>query len=73
MNKVCYRRGYHYKKAFKLTTHSEILRLHSLGNSRRSITLQVQNSSDTVARTIIGTKEAGYPNSLDDDVTNQDL
>ena len=73
MNKVRYKRYYHYKEAVKLTAYRAVLRLHSLGNRRRSITLQVQNSSDTVVCTIIGTKEAGYPNSLDDDVTNQDL
>lgn len=51
----------------------EILRLHSLGNSQRSIALSVQSSRDTVAATLVAAKAAGISWPLDDDVTNLDL
>ena len=51
----------------------EILRLHDLGNSRRSIALETQSSRNTVAAVIIAAKAAGIYWPLDDDVTNQEL
>ena len=51
----------------------EILRLYSLGHSRRSISLQVQSSRDTVSATIDAAEAAGVSWPLGDDVTNQDL
>ena len=42
----------YYKEAVFLIDYREILRLHSLGNSRRSIAQQVQSSRDTVTSTI---------------------
>ena len=51
----------------------EILRLHSLGDSRRSIAQQVQSSRDTVESVITVAKAAGIFWPLDDDVTNQEL
>ncbi len=51
----------------------EILRLHSLGNSQRSIAPQVQSSRDTVADTIKAAKKAGVSWPLEDDVSNEML
>lgn len=51
----------------------EILRLDSLGKSRRSIALNVQSSRDTVASTLAVAKAAGVSWPLDDDATNEDL
>lgn len=51
----------------------EILRLHSLGTSYRSIAQQVHSSRDTVASTITVAKAAGIPLPLDDNVTNQEI
>lgn len=49
----------YYREAVLLIDYREILRLHSLGNSRRSIAQQVQSSRDTVASTITVTNAAG--------------
>ena len=51
----------------------EILRLHSLKKSQRSIALEVQSSRDTVAATIHAAEAAGVSWPLDDDTTNEDL
>ena len=64
---------YLLKEAVLLIDYREILRLHSLGTSRRSIAQQVQSSRDTVATTITVAKAAGISWPLDDDVTNQEL
>lgn len=64
---------YLLKEAVLLIDYREILRLHSLGTSRRSISQQVQSSRDTVATTITVAKAAGISWPLDDDVTNQEL
>lgn len=53
--------------------YSEILRLHSLGRSQRSIALEVQSSRDTVAATLTAARAAGISWPLADDITNADL
>lgn len=56
-----------------MTNYREILRLHSLGNSQRSIAGEVHSSRDTVADAIKAAKAAGITWPLDDDVTNEDI
>lgn len=56
-----------------MVDYREILRLHSLGNSQRSIARDVQSSRDTVADTIDAAKAASVSWPLDDDVTNEDI
>lgn len=56
-----------------MVDYREILRLHSLGNSQRSIALAVQSSRDTVASVITVAKAAGVSWPLDDDVSNPEL
>jgi hypothetical protein len=51
----------------------EILRLHSLGTTQRTIALEVQSSRDTVSGTIKAAKAAGVSWPLDDNVTNADI
>lgn len=51
----------------------EILRLHNLGKSQRSIALVIQSSRDTVAATITAAKAAGVFWPLDNNVSNEDL
>ena len=51
----------------------EILRLHYLGKSQRSIALEVQSSRDTVADTIKAADKAGVSWPLEDDVSNKEL
>ena len=55
-----------------MTSYREILRLHSLGSSQRSIAREVQSSRDTVADVIKAAKAAGITWPLDDDVANED-
>ena len=50
-----------------MANYREILRLHSLGTSQRSIAQQVQSSRDTVK----SAKAAGISWPLGDDVTNE--
>ena len=54
-----------------MANYREILRLHSLGTSQRSIAQQVQSSRDTVADIIKSAKAAGISWPLGDDVTNE--
>ena len=54
-----------------MVNYREILRLHSLGTSQRSIAQQVQSSRDTVADIIKSAEAAGISWPLDDDVTNE--
>ena len=56
-----------------MANYREILRLHSLGSSQRSIAREVQSSRDTVAEVIKATAAAGIAWPLDDDVTNEDI
>ena len=56
-----------------MANYREILRLHSLGSSQRSIAREVQSSRDTVADVIKAAKAAGITWPLDDDVTNEDI
>ena len=56
-----------------MTSYREILRLHSLGSSQRSIAREVQSSRDTVADVIKAAKAAGITWPLDDDVANEDI
>ena len=56
-----------------MTNYREILRLHSLGSSQRSIAREVQSSRDTVADVIKAAKAAGITWRLDDDVANEDI
>lgn len=56
-----------------MTNYREILRLHSLGNSQRSIAGEVHSSRDTVADAIKAAKAASITWPLDDDVTNEDI
>ena len=51
----------------------EILRLQDLGNSQRSIALEVQSSRNTVADVIAAANSAGITWPLDDTLTNNDL
>ena len=51
----------------------EILRLHDLGNSQRSIALEVQSARDTVASTLKAAQKAGVSWPLDDDISNEEL
>ena len=51
----------------------EILRLHDLGNSQRSIALEVQSSRNTVADVIAAANSAGITWPLDDTLSNNDL
>ena len=54
-----------------MANYREILRLHSLGTSQRSIAQQVQSSRDTVADIIKSAKAAGISWPLGEDVTNE--
>ena len=54
-----------------MVNYREILRLHSLGTSQRSIAQQVQSSRDTVADIIKSAEAAGISWPLGDDVTNE--
>ena len=54
-----------------MANYREILRLHSLGASQRSIAQQVQSSRDTVADIIKSAKAAGISWPLGEDVTNE--
>ena len=56
-----------------MKNYREILRLHSLGNSLRSIAREVHSSRDNVADTIKAAEAAGIIWPLDDDVTNEDI
>ena len=56
-----------------MANYREILRLFSLGTSKRSIARKVQSSRDTVADTIKAAEAAGLVWPLDDDVTNEDI
>ena len=56
-----------------MANYREILRLHSLGTSQRSIAREVQSSRDTVADAIKAAEAAGLVWPLDDDVTNDDI
>ena len=56
-----------------MANYREILRLHSLGTSQRSIAREVQSSRDTVADAIKAADAAGLVWPLDDDVTNEDI
>ena len=56
-----------------MVDYREILRLHSLGNSQRSIALGVQSSRDTVSAVLIAAKAAGVSWPLRDEITNQEL
>lgn len=51
----------------------DILRLHYLGRSQRSIALEVQSSRDTVAATLTVARAAGISWPLDDEITNEDI
>lgn len=51
----------------------EILRLHDLGKSQRSIALEVHSSRDTVAATIKTAEMAGVTWPLEEHVSNEDL
>ena len=53
-----------------MANYREILRLHSLGSSRRSIAREVKSSRDTVAEAIKAAEAAGIAWPLDDDITN---
>ena len=54
-----------------MVNYREILRLHSLGTSQRSIAQQVQSSRDTVADIIKSAEAAGISWPLGEDVTNE--
>ena len=56
-----------------MANYREILRLHSLGTSQRSIAREVQSSRDTVADAIKAADAAGLVWPLDDDATNEDI
>ena len=56
-----------------MANYREILRLHSPGNSQRSIAREVQSSRDTVSDVIKAANAAGIAWPLDDDVTNEDI
>lgn len=56
-----------------MTSYREILRLHSLGSSQRSVAREVQNSRDTIADVIKAAKAAGITWPLDGDVTDEDI
>ena len=56
-----------------MVDYREILRLHYLGDSHRSITLKVQSSKNTVSAVIAAAKAAGVSWSLGDNVTNEDI
>ena len=54
-----------------MVNYREILRLHSLGTSQRSIAQQVQSSRDTVADIIKSAEATGISWPLGEDVTNE--
>ena len=56
-----------------MVDYREILRLHSRGNSQRSIALEVQSSRDTVSAVLIAAKAAGVSWPMRDEITNQEL
>lgn len=56
-----------------MTNFREILKLHSLGSSQRSIAREVQSSRDTVADVIRTAEAAGITWPLGDDITNEDI
>ena len=56
-----------------MADYCEILRLHSLGTSQRSIAWEVRSSRDTVAEVIKAAYTAGITWPLDEDITNGDL
>ena len=51
-----------------MVDYREILRLHSLGNSQRSIALEVQSSRDTVFAVLIAAKAAGVSWPMRDEI-----
>ena len=56
-----------------MANYREILRLHSLGSSQRSIAREVKSSRDTVADVIKAADAAGISWPLDEDITNSDI
>lgn len=56
-----------------MVNYREILRLHSVGDSQRTIASVVKSSRDTVAMVLKVAKAAGVTWPLDEDVSNKDL
>ena len=56
-----------------MVDYREILRLHSLGSSQRSIAARVQSSRDTVADVLKAAEAAGVSWPLAEDVSNADI
>jgi transposase len=56
-----------------MANYREILRLHSLGTSQRSIAWEVRSSRDTVAEVIKAALAAGITWPLDEDINDADL